>query len=166
LGRLFDAASALLGLVQETTYEGEGPIKLEGRALTALAEPGLSDGEISRLIPLAAGPSKVDGRKFLLDPVPLVRRIAETRHAADGASLALLFHRAIADAALRGALAMRDYTGLNRIALSGGVFQNMLLRRLLVPKLAASGFEVYLNRAVPPGDGGLSLGQVYYRAPV
>jgi hydrogenase maturation protein HypF len=100
---------------------------------------------------------------FLLDAVPLIQRIAQRRDSDDEASLALLFHRAITDAALRGALAMRDHTGLSRIALSGGVFQNMLLRRLLIPKLSASGFEVYLNRAVPPGDGGLSLGQVYFR---
>jgi hydrogenase maturation protein HypF len=57
---------------------------------------------------------------------------------------------------------MRRTTGLRRIALSGGVFQNLLLQELLVPALRSQGFEVFRNRNVPPGDGGLALGQVYF----
>ena len=57
---------------------------------------------------------------------------------------------------------MRESTGINQIALSGGVFQNMLLAGILVPALAAEGFEVYTNRSIPPGDGGLAVGQAYY----
>ena len=50
---------------------------------------------------------------------------------------------------------------MNRVVLSGGVFQNMLLRKLLIPELQAEGFDVYFNRKVPPGDGGLAVGQLY-----
>jgi hydrogenase maturation protein HypF len=58
---------------------------------------------------------------------------------------------------------MKEATGVSRVALSGGVFQNQLLRELLIPLLIESGFEVFLNKAVPPGDGGLSVGQIWYQ---
>jgi hydrogenase maturation protein HypF len=57
---------------------------------------------------------------------------------------------------------MRESTGINRIAVSGGVFQNALLSELLLPALAAEGFEVYTHENVPPGDGGIAVGQVYF----
>ncbi len=56
---------------------------------------------------------------------------------------------------------MREIAGIGRVALSGGVFQNLLLRELLVPLLIDSGFEVFLNEKVPPGDGGISVGQIW-----
>ncbi len=85
------------------------------------------------------------------------RRGARSRQSA----LALLFHVEIAAAALAGAEELRRLTGLATLALSGGVFQNVLLRDLLVPRLEASGFDVRLNRGIPPGDGGLAVGQAY-----
>ena len=57
---------------------------------------------------------------------------------------------------------MRKETGVSRIVLSGGVFQNLLLRELLVPPLIKEGFEVFLNEKAPPGDGGLSVGQAWF----
>ena len=73
-----------------------------------------------------------------------------------------MFHSRIADASVAGADIMREKTGINSIALSGGVFQNIILREMLIPKLKQSGYDVYLNISVPPGDGGLSIGQVYF----
>jgi hydrogenase maturation protein HypF len=93
--------------------------------------------------------------------VPLLARIASARRVEPAPSLALLFHVEIAEAALAGAGELRRITGLATIALSGGVFQNVLLRELLVPRLEAAGFDVRLNREVPPGDGGLAVGQAY-----
>jgi hydrogenase maturation protein HypF len=156
LGRLFDAAAALLGLVRETDYEGEGPMLLEGLAFHAWAAG--SRPEPRGMVPLVRG---VRGKSFRLDPVPLLARITTDRHAEPAPELALRFHVEIAAAALAGAEELRRITGFAVIALSGGVFQNMLLRELLVPRLEDSGFDVRLNRAVPPGDGGLALGQAY-----
>jgi hydrogenase maturation protein HypF len=68
----------------------------------------------------------------------------------------------VARAALAGARHMRQSSGLGRIALSGGVFQNVLLTELLLDALRQDGFEVFLHRDVPPGDGGLAVGQVYF----
>jgi hydrogenase maturation protein HypF len=103
-----------------------------------------------------------------VDLTGVLRRLAETRmkQAAVGkteaASLALAFHQAVAAAALEGARLMRERTGIRSIALSGGVFQNVLLNELLRPALAEAGFDVYAHRAVPPGDGCIAVGQVYF----
>ncbi len=154
LGRLFDAAAALLGLVDRTSYEGEGPILLEGCALAA-GRRGRARlrGELVTL---------GEGDPFTLDPRPLIETLAARRRIDPPSSLALLFHREIASAALAGAAAMRRATGLRSLALSGGVFQNALLREILIPPLLAEGFEVYTNLRVPPGDGGLAVGQAYH----
>jgi hydrogenase maturation protein HypF len=216
LGRLFDAAAALLGLVERVSYEGEGPIRLEGLALQSFRRGGalpLGPLEEAQGTPVerAAGgsppegllvPLRDQGNTFTLDARPLLAELAarsttggsgiggsaagrpgagrppgRRAEAGDPAGgwagvplppgvetgeLALLFHRAVAAAALEGARWMRRATGLRRIALSGGVFQNVLLQELLVPGLRREGFEVYRNRSVPPGDGGIALGQVYF----
>jgi hydrogenase maturation protein HypF len=57
---------------------------------------------------------------------------------------------------------MFERTGIPRIAVSGGVFQNVLLSELLLPALRASGLEVYTHTNLPPGDGGIAVGQVYF----
>ena len=95
-------------------------------------------------------------------PRPLLAYLLEHGGALAG-ELALLFHKFIAAASVEGARRMAEVTGIRRIALSGGVFQNLLLRELLIPLLIHSGFEVFLNERVPPGDGGLSVGQVWYK---
>jgi hydrogenase maturation protein HypF len=66
-------------------------------------------------------------------------------------------------AAFEGARELRRRTGLGLLVLSGGVFQNMLLNDLLLPALTGDGFEVYAHRQLPPGDGGLAVGQVYFQ---
>ncbi|UCF96520.1 MAG: carbamoyltransferase HypF [Spirochaetaceae bacterium] len=166
LGRLFDAASALLGLVDTVSYEGEGPIRLEGLAL------GAYDG---KPIPASVNCSdwgiqvdQVTESLFRLDCRALLRTLAKPRRTpprssdVEAASLALEFHKAIAAASLEGARRMRELTGLGGIALSGGVFQNVLLSELLMPALVESGFEVYTHRDIPAGDGGIAVGQVYF----
>jgi hydrogenase maturation protein HypF len=166
LGRLFDAAAALLGLVERVSYEGEGPIRMEG---LALAQPGAGEPlgrhhrEPAGDFTLVAGPP-ADG-PFHLDLGPLLLELARARISGSiraAGPWALRFHRAVALAALEGARELRRRTGMNRLALSGGVFQNMLLTDLLLPALSDEGFEVYTHRLLPPGDGGLAVGQVYF----
>jgi len=161
LGRVFDAAAAILGLVDRVSYEGEGPIRLEGLGLRARMEGNQPSAfTMMDLVPFL--PSPGDGRSFLADPRRLLAFIMEERRRAPVEELAFLFHWCIAAASLEGARRMREITGIRRVALSGGVFQNLLLRELLLPLLIQSGFEVFLNRKVPPGDGGLSVGQVWF----
>lgn len=163
LGRLFDAAAAVLGLVEQVSYEGEGPIRLEGFGLQAYS-PGtasLSEEEIRNLLPFLT--SREDERLFLIDPHPLLTHMLVDRKTHGVPELSLIFHEAISRASLQGAMRLRNATGVSRVALSGGVFQNLLLRELLVPLLIKEGFEVFLNVHAPPGDGGLSVGQAWFQ---
>lgn len=162
LGRIFDAAAAILGLVETVSYEGEGPIKLEGYALREhLAGKGPTQAaRADELLPFL--PSADQERRFLVNARPLLSFLMERKQDVQVQELALLFHQSIAAASLEGVRRMREVTELRRVALSGGVFQNLLLRELLIPLLIQSGFEVFLNERVPPGDGGLSVGQVWY----
>jgi len=164
LGRVFDAAAAILGLVERTTYEGEGPIRLEGRGLRARSAGGPRGHRHGDLLPLRPGPG--DERLFLVDPRPLLAAVLEDRLRDPSEdkvdALALLFHEAVAAASVEGARHMRRHTAVSRLALCGGVFQNLLLRDILIPLLVEEGFEVFLNRQVPTGDGGLAVGQAWF----
>jgi len=163
LGRVFDAAAAILGLVDRTTYEGEGPIRLEGRGLRARAlgrsEDQASGHRLQDLLPFRDGPG--DSRVFVVNPRPLLGAL-RGRGGEEVDSLALLFHQAVAHASWEGARRMRAHTGVRKIALSGGVFQNLLLRDILIPLLVRDGFEVFLNEEIPAGDGGLAVGQAWF----
>jgi len=165
LGRIFDAASALLGLVESVSYEGEGPIRLEGLALERFdgkplkSSASCSDWHIS--VEQSDGPFQIDCRGSLRYLAESFRSRSNTGDQA-AAALALEFHKGIAAAALEGARRMREQTGIDQIAVSGGVFQNVLLSELLLPALEQAGFEVYTHRNIPPGDGGIAVGQVYF----
>ncbi|MCK5008025.1 MAG: hypothetical protein KAR73_11600, partial [Spirochaetales bacterium] len=166
LGRIFDAASALLRLVDTVSYEGEGPILLEGLALQGYRGEPL-DASGSRFGDGISVDQDTSGF-FGLDCSHALRSLALIR-AGDPqieesalSLLALDFHKAIAAAALEGARRMMEQTGIPRIALSGGVFQNVLLTELLVPALQKEGFDVYTHRDVPASDGGSAVGQVYF----
>ncbi|MBN1835508.1 MAG: carbamoyltransferase HypF [Spirochaetales bacterium] len=154
VGRIFDAAAALLAGVGEVSYEAEGPIRLEGMAAGEAREAGIPGAR--GVVALTAG------LPFRLDAAPLIAELARRRRAVSPARLALEFHVEIASAAVKGALEMREQTGLNDLCLSGGVFQNVLLREILWPRLHSAGFRVYTNEQVPPGDGGLAIGQAYF----
>jgi hydrogenase maturation protein HypF len=145
-GRLFDAVSALLGLRQETTYEGQAAILLETAAAEAGGGPALDgfglDGDV-------------------LDPAPVLRHVvAGVRRGAPVGALAYGFHRALAGAVVATAERARGNTGVTTVGLTGGVFQNALLTRLARRGFEERGFDVLVHRVVPPNDGGLALGQV------
>ena len=165
LGRVFDAAAAILGLVDHASYEGEGPIRLEGRGIQAFRGPGDLGAHGVRdpraLVPVIDGAS--DGRIFQLDPRPLLSALLGGA-GDDIPRLSLLFHEAIALASVEGAVLMRRHTGISRLTLSGGVFQNLLLREIMVPHLIKEGFEVFLNVRAPAGDGGLAVGQAWFES--
>jgi hydrogenase maturation protein HypF len=163
LGRIFDAAAAALGLVKTQSYEGEGPIRLEGLALRgreSRAGSLAAGGWIGELLPIS--PWEDGELMFTINAAPLISFLLSERGRRPPEELALRFHEEIAQAALEGARRMRQGTNIETIALSGGVFQNLLLREILLPLLMRDDFQVFLNEKVPPGDGGLSLGQVYY----
>ena len=98
---------------------------------------------------------------FEIDPLLLLSPLVNRRESDPVPRSALSFHQAVAEAAFQGVECMKRETGIIHLALSGGVFQNMLLRRILVPRLVSSGLKVFQNREIPPGDGGIAVGQAY-----
>jgi hydrogenase maturation protein HypF len=146
-GRLFDAVAALLGVRDRITYEGQAAIELE--QLADLSEPGA----------YAAGLAATE-TGFEIRGADLVRAAAEDLAAAvPPAIIAARFHNGVAAAIRRGCDAVRVRTGLDTVALSGGVFQNALLLERATDRLQAGRFRVLRHRHVPPNDGGISLGQ-------
>jgi hydrogenase maturation protein HypF len=147
-GRLFDGVAALLGVRQTMSYEGQAAIELEG-----LAERGAPGGPYP--MPVAAG----DGALWL-DWGPLVTALlADLLAGRTVADSAATFHLSLAVGTAALCRQIRMQSGLDRVVLSGGVFQNRLLSEEVVSLLAADGFQVFCHRLVPPGDGGLALGQ-------
>ncbi|MBL8057872.1 MAG: carbamoyltransferase HypF, partial [Anaerolineales bacterium] len=143
LGRLFDAAAALIGLRPIVTYEAQAAIELE--ALAAPDEAG-------------AYAFTIGERTF--DAAPAIRGLAADWRAGTPAPvLAARFHNGVAELVLALSQRLRARHGLNTVALSGGVFQNVTLLAGALNRLRAAGFEVLSHRQVPPNDGGLALGQ-------
>ncbi len=148
-GRLFDAVSSILGLRHETSYEGQAAIELE----MAASEASLCD--------LKSYPFKFRGlNPFQIDMVPTIEAIVRDFLARMPVpEISARFHRTMAQIIVDSCLRIRDTEGLNRICLSGGVFQNLRLLAHAVEGLRRSRFEVFVHHRVPPNDGGLSLGQ-------
>ena len=145
LGRLFDAAAALVGLRGEALYEGQAAIELE-----TIAE------RESAPYPFAL----TDGAPFQIGVGPTIEAIVgDLRGGAPAGEIAGRFHATVASFLAAACARARAATGIATVALSGGVFQNQLLLARLVRLLAADGFQVYANRRVPANDGGISLGQ-------
>jgi hydrogenase maturation protein HypF len=144
MGRLFDAAAALLGFVRESSFEGQAAIWLEQFARSAPAQEAYP-------FPFADGE---------LDFRPLLAAVVRDRlRGRAPCEIARAFQRGIAEGlhdCLRGLSVQR---GIDVAVLSGGVFQNQLLLEDLKPLLAGDALEIWINHVVPPNDGGISLGQ-------
>jgi hydrogenase maturation protein HypF len=143
-GRLFDGVAALLDLRQETTFEGQAAMELE-----FIVDPGIED---AYPLPLTRGDSPI-----VLDWGALVEAVLEElgQGVAPG-TIAARFHNALAVAIVDLARAV----GQERVALTGGCFQNRLLTERAAQGLEKAGFQVLLHRQAPPNDGCISLGQI------
>jgi hydrogenase maturation protein HypF len=168
LGRLFDAVAALVGLRGEVSYEGQAAIELEMIAVDNAepypfdcAPPPDGDPGSHRSGHDSAGRSPFPAKgEEILDVTPAIRAIvADLQHRVPIAQIAGRFHSTIVAMLVTACRRVQAASGLNVVALSGGVFQNRRLLEQLVIRLEAEGFQVYTNRRVPPNDGGLSLGQ-------
>jgi hydrogenase maturation protein HypF len=150
MGRLFDAASAILGVCRENRYEGECAILLE-KAATLAKRAGTEPA------PLAFDLRETDGR-IVADWRPVIRALS-----AGGSvpALALGFHEAVAGMVARACETLCVRYNVRDVALSGGVFFNRLLTEACLKQIRDLGYGGYLNRQAPPGDGGISLGQAF-----
>ena len=151
-GRLFDAVAALLGVRDAINYEGQAAIELEQRADPA--ERGAYRAGID-----GEAPFRVHGADLI--------RAAAADLAAGGvppAVIAARFHNGVAAAVEAACLRLRERHGLTAVALSGGVFQNLLLLNQVVTRLESREFTVLTHSRVPCNDGGISLGQAVIAA--
>ncbi len=142
MGRLFDAVASIAGVRQMVNYEAQAAIELE-----MLADRGVED-------------AYAFGIGEEIDPAPVLRAVvADVRAGVPAPVIAARFHNGVARMVREVCLRLRAETGLSAVALSGGVFQNILLLEKTVPLLQEAGFTVYLHRRVPPNDAGIALGQ-------
>jgi len=145
VGRLFDAAAALTGLVSKASFEGQGPMLLETRATVACDayslplqenKQGLIEADWAPLLPMLSDES-----------IPLEVRASR-------------FHATMAATLVQQALSLRERHGAFRIGLSGGVFQNRRLSERVMELCAEHGLEAHLPELIPCNDGGLCVGQI------
>ena len=154
MGRLFDAAAAILGICDKATYEGEPAIELEAAAWPALG------GKTVRLDGNHAGVFTSADDSPILDPQPLIESLLNGIEAGTPADrLALEFHIAITHATTHIACEICNRENLDTVALSGGVFMNRLLLQLLTRNLKDAGLTVLIPQTVPVNDGCIAYGQ-------
>lgn len=151
-GRLFDAAAALVLGLRETSYEGQAPMMLEAAA--SRGGCGARSPKLCSPLPLRNDASDL----LRLDWGPLIASLLQTHRSV--AVRAAAFHATLAASIADVARAQRALNGIERVGLTGGVFQNALLTELVHERLTAEGFRVSLPEQVPCNDGGLSYGQI------
>ncbi len=145
MGRLFDAVAALAGVRTEVTYEAQAAIELEALAGNHVAGAKLY-------------PYQLQDQTILLKE--LIAAVIKSVHRNEAPGLiGARFHKTIAALSMDAARQIREQTGLNEVALSGGVWQNKLLFELTMAGLEKNGFRVYFHRQTPANDGGIALGQ-------
>lgn len=150
IGRLFDGISAILGICRNATTEAEAAILLEeaaGRGIRILCPGNLSIEKQGDILTASSE-----------DAVERCLNLMRDNHPVE--DIALSFHHWITDTAVSLARTIRDETGINETALSGGVFHNRILLRLISASLEKEGFAVYLPEKVPVNDGSIALGQI------
>ncbi|MET8948877.1 carbamoyltransferase HypF [Streptomyces sp. NPDC004542] len=157
MGRLFDAVSSLAGVCHRAGYEAQAAVELEAAAL------GASRGDGGAY---AFGlPEQPDEGPLRADPAPVLAAIVDDLAAGvPAAVIAARFHRGAAGLVHRLCVRARERHGVDTIALTGGVFLNSVLSSACAAALDGDGFTVLRHHLVPPGDGGLALGQLVVAA--
>lgn len=158
MGRLFDAAAAILGICDKATYEGEPAIELEAAAWRAFSsESACPTGNMASF---SVTESSRPDDCHVLNSRPLFEALLEgIRTGVPAGKLALDFHVTIARSSARIAREICAREGLDTVALSGGVFMNRLLLQLLTRELKSMGLTVLIPRSVPVNDGCIAYGQ-------
>jgi hydrogenase maturation protein HypF len=142
-GRLFDCVASLLDLVQVASFQAEGPMRLE-----SLTEPGITDVYKFK-----------SGQTICFDET-IKGIVADVLNGLEKMTIATKFHNTIILAIFDNVNAIRKKSGINKVVLSGGVFQNRYLSEGTMDLLLKNNFEVYSHSSVPANDGGLALGQL------
>ncbi len=148
-GRLFDAVSAMIGLCDRNTFEGEAAMALE-----SIVREGIEDD-----YPVVM---KRENGYIVVDFSPTVVSILDDiRTESDRSRISTKFHNTIATSIVDVAAVVGQERGITDVVLSGGTFQNIFLLRKVTGMLTEKGMRVYRNRQMPPNDACISLGQAY-----
>jgi hydrogenase maturation protein HypF len=146
-GRLFDAAAALVGLRYTTSYEGQAACELEG-----IAAPDEKGSYPCRVVD--------EGDGLVVVAKDIIAGVVEDLAAGSAPEMvSARFHNSVLNAIMEVVTQLRESTGIDEVALSGGVWQNARLLSGAIERLAEAGMTVYTQRLVPANDGGVSLGQ-------
>ncbi len=170
MGRLFDAVAALIGVRETVNYEAQAAIELEHLVIEdmeasyefEIQNPILSEAKGSKFEPRHGASNFEFGisNSSVIDPAPVIRAIvADVRNRVPPWVIATKFHNGVAAMVRQVCQLSRERFGLTRVALSGGVWQNMTLLTRTLSLLSQDGFTVYTHHRVPANDGGLALGQ-------
>jgi hydrogenase maturation protein HypF len=148
LGRVFDAVAAMVGLGSYNHFDAQLPMALE-----AIADQGLKDSYDFELVSAPDEPVQLDLRTMI------GQIVEDIRHETSAGFISAKFHNCLAAGLLELARQARKKSGLESVALSGGVFCNRYLTNRLIRLLRKNDFTVLLNREFPANDGGISVGQ-------
>jgi hydrogenase maturation protein HypF len=141
-GRLFDAVSALIGLCPVSLFDSEAPMRLESAINT----------ETDLYYPFTLAKSVIFAETF--------KSILDDMNHSDISLISSKFHNTLVQVILEVSEKIRKDVSINKVVLSGGVFQNKYLLEKTIHKLTQKGFKVFTNQQVPANDGGISLGQL------
>jgi hydrogenase maturation protein HypF len=158
MGRLFDAVSALLGVRQEVTYEGQAAIELE-----ALSNEASSDETLAEPGELGYYSWQIMDDEIHVGPM-VAEILEEMRQGQSPKAISAKFHNTIAQLGLDLAERVQKQTGINQIALSGGVWQNLRLLKTTTTLLKQHGFHPLIHQQMPPNDGCVAFGQAMIAA--
>lgn len=166
MGRLFDACSSLMGIIDTITYEGQAAIEMESFASSNIKDsysyileedPGEgaeSEGE-------GESSGERDEKSIIICTENIIREILKDREIGEKKEvMASKFHNCVINIILEVSILLKNRFGINDVALSGGVFQNAYILENSIDKLRCSGFKVYSQSLFPSNDGGISLGQI------
>jgi hydrogenase maturation protein HypF len=157
-GRLFDAVAALIGIRRQVNYEAQAAIELE----MAMASSEIESPDEDAAYPIKLVP---EDDHWIIGTRPLFEGLLDDLgHNLPVAAISRRFHNGLVEGFVDLATLLRGRTALNRVCLSGGTFHNIYLSQRLEARLCETGFEVFTQKEVPSGDGGLSLGQALVAA--
>ena len=148
IGRLFDAVSAILGVCDKNTFEGEAAIALEAIAKPDVVDDYPVDIKFKEVM-------EIDCSQTIL------RIIDDLRKGKDKGFISSKFHNTIVTVILRVVEKLSSLHSIHDVVLCGGVFQNMYLLKNTLEKLQPTGITVHIHDKVPTNDAGISLGQAY-----
>jgi hydrogenase maturation protein HypF len=151
LGRLLDCFAVLLGVTEKRSYRGEPAIKLEG-----LASRGTSSIDVNPKIGKHNNMDVVDNRKIMSEALDLMNSVTKE-------NLAYWIHQTIGKTLGTIAGKQAEHKGITNIGFSGGVAYNKLITESLMLELDNFGINLLIHNKIPPGDGGISTGQIYYQ---